>query len=59
MNGMFQDVLIIPMVGSVMFFLAGLMRGVKANLAGQHKLIAEESVRDRPTMSSNQLVWQS
>lgn len=58
-NGMFQDVLIIPMVGSVMFFLAGMMRGVKANLAGQHKLIAEESVRNRPSMNSNQLAWQS
>lgn len=40
-NGMFQDVTIIPMVGSVLFFLAGMLRGVKANLAGQHKMFVE------------------
>jgi O-antigen ligase len=45
-NGMFQDVLIIEMMGCFMFFLAGLMRGIKANLAGQRMMLAEGRVVD-------------
>jgi O-antigen ligase len=40
-NGMFHDLLIVPTISSFLFFFAGLMRGVKANLAGQHKMLVE------------------
>ncbi len=39
-NGMFQDVLIIPMISTFAFFLAGLLRSLKANLAGQRMVLS-------------------
>lgn len=57
-NGMFQDVLIIPIVGSLLFFQAGLLRGIKANLAGQHKLLIENNAFSNTQVTPPQLVLQ-
>lgn len=41
-NGMFQDVLIIPMINSFLLFLAGLLRSLNHSLGGQSIAVATE-----------------
>jgi hypothetical protein len=55
---LFQDVIIIPVVGSLLFFLAGMLRGVKANLAGQHKMMIENVALSNGRTHNPQLVMQ-
>jgi O-antigen ligase len=57
-NGMFQDVIIIPVVGSLLFFLAGMLRGVKANLAGQHQMLVENVALSSGSTPKPQLAMQ-
>jgi O-antigen ligase len=41
-NGMFQDVLIIPMINSFLLFIAGTLRSLNHSLAGQGIVVAAD-----------------
>ncbi len=55
MNGMFHDVSVIPMLNSVLFFLAGISTTVAASTLPAALTIVEPSRNDEPTASSREI----